>query len=135
MIISNSAGPINQALDRGRSFARIFGGEIKGCSLPGLCCRDLRSISKMMCAGAICGAPMNRSELLALVESTLVGSLYIVRLWPVTWWICLDAVVCANPEVVRASMPMSKSFQIDSFRGSRLRRGYSAASDPGVAFA
>jgi hypothetical protein len=30
MIISNSAGPINQALDRGRSFARVFGGEIKG---------------------------------------------------------------------------------------------------------
>ncbi len=29
MIISNSAGPINQALDRGRSFARVFGGEIK----------------------------------------------------------------------------------------------------------
>ena len=29
MIISNSAGPINQALDRGRSFARVSGGEIK----------------------------------------------------------------------------------------------------------
>jgi len=30
MIISNSAGPINQALGRGGSFARVFGGEIKG---------------------------------------------------------------------------------------------------------
>ena len=138
MIISNSAGPINQALDRGRSFARIFGGEIKGCSVcsgPGLCCRDLRSVSKkLMCAGAICGAPMDRSELLALVDSTLVGSLYIVRLLSVTRWICLDAAVCANPDIVRALMPVSKSFRIVSFRGSRLRRGYSAASDPGAAF-
>src|SRR6476620_7397946 len=47
MIISNSAGPINQALDRGRSFARVFGGEIKGVQCTGLCCRDLRSVSKM----------------------------------------------------------------------------------------
>ena len=51
---------------------------------------------------------MNRSELLALVDSTLVGSLYIVRLLSVTWWICLDAVVCANPDGVQASMPVSK---------------------------
>ena len=52
---------------------------------------------------------MNRSELLALVDSALVGSLYIVRLLSVTWWICLDAVVCANnPDVVRALMPVWK---------------------------
>ena len=30
----------------------------------------------------------------------------------------MDAVVCANPDVVRALMPVSKSFQIVSFRGS-----------------
>ena len=48
---------------------------------------------------------MNRSELLALVDSTLMESLYIVRLLSVTWWICLDAVVCASPDVVRALMP------------------------------
>jgi len=51
---------------------------------------------------------MNRSELLALVDSTLMGSLYIVRLLSVTWWICLDAVVCASPDVVRALMPVWK---------------------------
>ena len=49
---------------------------------------------------------MDRSALLALVDSTLVGSLYIVRLLSVTWWICLDAVVCASPDVVRALMPV-----------------------------
>jgi hypothetical protein len=40
---------------------------------------------------------MDRPELLALIDSTLVGPLYIVRLLSVTWWICLNAVVCANP--------------------------------------
>src|SRR5437660_9691663 len=30
MTISNSEGSINGALDRGRSFARVFGGETKG---------------------------------------------------------------------------------------------------------
>ena len=54
---------------------------------------------------------MNRSELLALVDSTLVGSLYIVRVLSVAWWICLDAVVCANPDVVQALMPLSKRYQ------------------------
>ena len=81
---------------------------------------------------------MNRSELLALVDS-LVGSLYIVRLLPVTWWICLDAVVCASPDVVRALMPVSKSFQIVSFRGSLVfaettaRQGNQLRFDPACA--
>ncbi len=59
---------------------------------------------------------MNRSELLALVDSTLVGPLYIVRLLSVTWWICLNAVVCANPDVVQTLIQVWKSFQIVSFR-------------------
>src|SRR6266850_3818360 len=97
MIISNSAGPINQALDRGRSFARVFGGEIKWVQrvrcTGHVLSRSAIGLENDVRAGAICGAPMNRSELLALVDSALVGSLYIVRLLSVAWWICLDAVV------------------------------------------
>jgi hypothetical protein len=32
-------------------------------------------------------------------------------------------------------LPMSKRFQIVDFRGSSLRQGFGAASDPGAAFA
>jgi len=49
MIISNSAGPINQALDRGRSFARVFGGEKKVCSVPA-CAVEICDRSRKWCA-------------------------------------------------------------------------------------
>lgn len=64
---------------------------------------------------------MDRSELLALVDATLMGSLYIVRLLSVTWWICLNAVVCANSDGVQTPMPLSKRYQTRVWVGSLAR--------------
>ena len=91
MIISNSAGPINQALDRGRSFARVFGGEIKWV-------QRVRSTGHVLSRSAIgLENDVRWRDLWSADEpasvtcagfrlwsfSTLVGSLYIVRLFSV----------------------------------------------------
>jgi hypothetical protein len=126
MIISNSAGPINQALDRGRSFARVFGGEIKWVQRV-RCTGHVLSRSATLLENNVrwrdlwsadepiwvtCASRFNACRI-STYSTPIVGDLVDM----------LECCCLRESRVVRALMSVSKSFQIVTFRGSRLRRG------------